>query len=160
VPEPRPSTTPLPLVRRAPSLEPPTEDLRAPLRLVPRRAEPARTSPQPPSRPVPLPVDPAATVLVSRILALALEVRDGRRSPQQLRTLLTPALVQMVTTRARQAVGSGHRPGRLRPVHVQAVTPTVVEANGVVRRERDSHAVAARLELVGRTWRCTALWLG
>ena len=155
-----PSTAPVPLVRRAPSLEPPTEVHRTPLRLVPRRPGPAAPASEPPARPVRLPVDPAARVGAARILQLALEVHDGRRSPQQLRAVLPAHLVDAVTTRARVASTRRRHPARLRQVHVQAVTSTVAEANALVERGPHAHAVAARMELVGRTWRCTALWLG
>lgn len=159
-PEPRPTPSQRPRVRRAPSLEPPTDDERPALRSVPTGRAVRRPAPEAPARPARVPVDPAVTVLVGRVLNLALEVWDGRRSPRQLDAVLPPPLVQAVTTRAREAVGTGLRPGRVDRVYVQAVTPSVVEANGLVRRGDHAHAVAARVELVGRSWRCTALWLG
>ena len=158
--DPGPVPPALPLVRRAPSLEPPTDDRRATLRLLPTGSTPRPREPRPGAVVATTPVDPAARVGVVRVLTLALEVQDGRRSPQQLRTLLPAPLVEGVTTRARTAVGHRRQPARLRLVHVQLVTRGVVEAFALVDRGARAHAMAARMELVGHRWRCTALWLG
>jgi hypothetical protein len=152
--------TPLLLVRPAPELEPPAQEVRRPLRLVPKPPSVHQPPTSRPARPLPDPVDPAALVGAQQVLRLALEVQDGRRSPQQLRHLLPPNLVDMVITLARRSVRGSFTPGRLQRVHVQQVTPLVAEAFATVVRGPRVHAVAARLELGAPGWRCTALRLG
>lgn len=158
--DPGPVPPAVPLVRRAPSLEPPTDEGRTTLRLLPTGSDPRPRAPELRAMIATTPLDPAARVGVVRVLTLALEVHDGQRSPQQLRTLLPAPLVEGVTTRARTAVGRRRHPARLRLVHVQVVNRGVVEAFALVDRGARAHAVAARMELVGHRWRCTALWLG
>jgi len=93
-------------------------------------------------------------------LRLAVEVQDGRRSPHQLRDLVTPGLMGALITAARTPIGTRVHTGRLQRVHVQQVNATVAEAFATVLRGPRAHAVAARLELGRHGWQCTALRLG
>lgn len=114
----------------------------------------------PPTTPPGPVVEPAARVGATRVLQLALEVENGRRSPALLRPLLSPAALDRVIARAQECVRSRPHPGRLHPVHTQAVTPDVVEAFARVSRGPRDHAAVARLERGPTGWICTTLRLG
>lgn len=149
-------------ITMAPDLEPPLVLEHPPvLRLLTAPRQPAAENPAPPARVPLLPVvEPAARVGATRVLQLALEVEDGRRSPTLLRPLLSPAALDRVIARAQACVRSRPLPGHLHPVHTQAITDDVVEAFARLSRGPRDHAAVARLER-GRTgWICTILRLG
>ncbi len=157
-------------ITMAPDLEPPLVLQHPPvLRLLTAPRHATADDPAPPTlvTPVPLPtirpvpvVEPAARVGATRVLQLALEVEDGRRSPALLRPLLSPAALDRVIARAQACVRSRPLPGRLHPVHTQAVTDDVVEAFARVSRGPRDHAAVARLERGPAGWICTSLRLG
>lgn len=154
-------------ITMAPDLEPPLALDRPPvLRLLSAPRPPAADDPvagaSAPLALVPIApvVEPAARVGVTRVLQLALEVEAGRRSPALLRPLLSPAALDQVVARAQACVRSRPLPGRLHPVHTQAVTDDVVEAFARVSRGSRDRAAVARLERGPTGWVCTILRLG
>ncbi len=151
----------VPLLRRVPTYEPAPEQSPWPeaVLLAPARTRSAAASPQ--HRPQSDPISPAALVRAQQVFRLTFEVLEGRRGPQQLQQVMAPELVAKVTTLARTYAAQRARPtARLHRVHVQQVTPRAAEACVAVEQGERVHAVAARLELGKRGWRCTALRIG
>ncbi len=104
-------------------------------------------------------------------LRRVLEVIDRRRSPAQLRPLLTATLVDSVLA-ANQTMAVGHEAAAvLRRVRLQAVggggasgEATAAEVFGTYSRGRRIHAIACRIEQLGTTdglrWQVVALHIG
>lgn len=119
-------------------------------------------------RSTPDPMPPRAALLFAdAALRRVLEVVDRRRPIAQLRPLVTPALIDTVTslTRAPQTGGTAHPKGRetaatLRRVRVRMVDADAAEVFGTYSRGPRLLAVAARIELHRDRWRITALQLG
>lgn len=147
------------VLRRIPSCEPPFEHTRARTAPAPVRSGNAIARPARGYRPTP--VNPAALVRAQQVFRLTFEVLEGRRGPRQLQPLMTPELVEKVTTLARARLGR-RAPGtaRLNRVHVQQVTTQAAEACATVTLGGRVHAVAARMELRPQGWQCTALRIG
>lgn len=121
--------------------------------LAPRRA-PVREAPPP----------RAAAVFTEAALRRVLEVLDRRRPPAQLRNVLRPNLVDVVTALSRAAVparGSavlGHV--RLRAVDAGAAEPRAAEVFATFTRAGRIRAIAGRVELVSGRWQVVALQIG
>ncbi|WP_156756692.1 Rv3235 family protein [Actinokineospora pegani] len=130
--------------------------------------EPAWSTPPPsPPRPVealrrgPVPTrdEPGPTRdTLWRLLALVLEVLDGKRAPGQLRAAVDAGVYEALLTRARKSRGRRHR---LLSLHTCAVVPGVVELCASVRVEGPGgwrvQAFAGRMEAVEGQWRCVLL---
>jgi hypothetical protein len=99
----------------------------------------------------------AALVFADAALRRVLEVVDRRRPIAQLRPLVTPALIDTVTslTRAQQTAAA-----TLRRVRVRMVDADAAEVFGTYSRGPRLLAVAARIELHRERWRIAALQLG
>jgi hypothetical protein len=157
--------------------QPPLEDERPPLRLV----APGKPVPRPPHRPGPRPrlVGPApqedefgpawtlcadlpdAAIAGRRVVLLALEVLAGRRPIGQLQALAAPGVFAAVAGGRRPRwCAEGTAPLLVGPVHVCEPVDGVAEVSAVARRGGRAHAVAARLEGIDGSWRCTALQIG
>ena len=123
-------------------------------------------------RPVPRPIsDPMppreALVFADAALRRVLEVVDRRRPIAQLRSLVTPALIDTVTalTRAPHAGGNARPEGKataatLRRVRLRMVDGDAAEVFGTYSRGPRVLAVAARIELHRDRWRIVAVQLG
>ncbi|WP_241665824.1 Rv3235 family protein [Prescottella subtropica] len=139
---------------RAPRFEPPTaESTDAPVRCGPLSSPvvSARRSPhdgRSPRRARPAVVDASdAHRFAEHALRLALEIIDRRRPPAQLRTVASPAVVDVVHYLIRSAP-TVHRLGtasRVR-VHIRPVRPGAAEVFGTYNRSGRVFAVAARIE--------------
>jgi hypothetical protein len=104
----------------------------------------------PADEPLPHPdVDPA------RLVAVVLEVLDGRRPVAQLRGLLSDDVLLWVRARVRRA----DVPARLRTVRVGRPGPDVVELSGTASCGERVRALAARLERRDDHWWCTVFVL-
>ncbi|GAB2628265.1 hypothetical protein GCM10027068_03080 [Prescottella soli] len=80
-------------------------------------------------------------------MRLTLEVMDRRRTPTQLRTVATPAVVDVVHSLARAGVaGSRLGTATLERVRVRPVRPDAAEVFGTYNRAGRVFAVAARIE--------------
>lgn len=91
-------------------------------------------------------------------LRRVLEVVDRRRSPAQLRTLMSPLLFDVVVALARSRHGAA---ANLRRVRLRAVTdPTAAEVFATYSRGDRVRAIAARIEFRSGRWQLTALQLG
>lgn len=141
--EPRPHLSPRPVLRRLVDVLP--------------RVAPAPSEPPPATRPS---ADPAAPVLVERVLRAAVEILGGRRPAQQLSAVLRPDVLAHLI--ALQEV-AGHLKPRVHKVFAHPQIPGVLEAVAVVALSTGVRALAARFEEHiderGRHWRCTALQL-
>jgi hypothetical protein len=123
-----------------------------------RISRPMRALTRPPEREPP----PAAAVaFTDAALRRVLEVIDRRRPVVQLRSMLTPAVVEEVIalTRSSHARAATLRRIRLRMVDGQGDT-IEAEVFGTYSRGPRMHAVAARIALIERRWRIVALHLG
>jgi hypothetical protein len=96
-----------------------------------------------------------AKVDVRRLLCVVLEVLDGRRPVVQLNDLFSDTALRAVSRQVR-LTGRGSRPARLGRVHTSSPAPGAIEVAATISRGRRVHAVAARLELRGKVWTCTA----
>ncbi len=120
---------------------------------------------RPPDQETPLP--PAASLFADATLRRVLEVLDRRRPVIQLRALLTPALVDAVTSTLRTSQMSPSRrtaPATLRRVRLRPAGPdaTAAEVFATYTRGGRVRALAARIELseeAGR-WQVVALQIG
>ena len=118
----------------------------------------------PPPHDVPLWNEPGRTREVAiRVVALVLEVLDGRRPITHLRTALTPAVYESLQTRARRSAAASHQ-HRLRTLRTCRPTPGILELTATVlittratRHHPTPIALAARLALCRDIWQCTAL---
>jgi hypothetical protein len=119
-------------------------------------------------RPLPVPaadIGPprAATVFAAGALRRVLEVADRRRPVAQLRTLLTPSLIDAVAllTRFRPVGGAAVlRRVRLRSVAVVDGEATAAEVFASYTRGDRVRAIAGRVEVVDGRWLVTALQIG
>ncbi|MGQ0840090.1 Rv3235 family protein [Actinokineospora sp.] len=103
----------------------------------------------------------AARNALWRLMTLLLEALDGRRPLAQLRGAMDAPVYEAMLTRVRVSGGSRHR---LLSLHTCRVGPGAVELCASVRVWATCRpdgwrgmSVAGRVELVGGTWRCTAL---
>jgi len=123
---------------------------------------------RPPAQETPLP--PAASLFADATLRRVLEVLDRRRPVIQLRALLTPALVDAVTSTLRTSQASQASPSRrtapatLRRVRLRPAGPdaSAAEVFATYTRGGRVRALAARIELseeAGR-WQVVALQIG
>lgn len=112
------------------------------------------------------PEEPAAPDrrLLWRLVGHLLEVLDGRRSVNQVRSILSDGAYEALLTRLRTTVpGRQHRLRRMRSyyptseaVELCAVLE-IVDGLGRARRTRRVRAAAIRLERVGDQWHCVVL---
>ncbi|HEX2131556.1 MAG TPA: Rv3235 family protein [Actinophytocola sp.] len=106
------------------------------------------------------PVVPAPEVL-GRLVRHVLEVLDGRRVVDQLRTILSDPAYEALLTRLR-TTAPGHR-HRLLRLHTCYPTPNAVELSAVIEvsgrpKERSRvRAAAIRFERVNDRWHCAVL---
>jgi len=159
-----------------PAHEPPLEDRRGTLRLVPvsppQLALPLRIPPSAPDHdPIfgPQITDrqdlPEPGPWAQRLLQAVLEALAGRRSPTQLQYWTSWGVYRDIV---RVAQSSGQRrPAALRGegvniARIRVCEPAdgVAEVCAVVRRDGRWHAVAARLEGIDGRWRCVSLTVG
>lgn len=163
-------------LRPIPAHEPPLEDRRGSLRLVPAPARqlalPLRIAPSVPNLdPVFGPQLTARQDLpepapwAQRLLQAVLESLAGRRSPIQLQYWTSWSVYRDVV-RAAQRAGQS-RPAGMRGenVHISRIrvcepADGVAEVCAVARRDGRWHAVAARLEGIDGRWRCVSLTVG
>lgn len=112
-----------------------------------------RTEPAPPR---------SAVVFAETALRQLVEVIDRRRPVAQLRTLMTPVLVDMVIAHAGAAQrGSATlRRVRVRCVDTGSAEVTVAEVFATFLRCGRVHAVAGRIERYRDGWRLCALQIG
>jgi hypothetical protein len=125
-----------------------------PLRAPPRAAEhlPPRAAEHLPPR--------AAVAFADAALRRVLEVTDRRRPIGQLKTLLAPALIDVVValTRHRHPGSASLRRVRLR---MAATDPLAAEVFATYTRGERVRAIAGRVELVGDArWQLVALQIG
>ena len=101
---------------------------------------------------------PGATQFAGMALRRVLEVIDRRRTPAQLRPLMSPLLVDVVLAQAQ----SRHRAvATLQRVRLRTATdPTTAEVFATYTRGTRVRAVAARIEFRSGRWQLTALQLG
>src|SRR5215211_9318906 len=94
--------------------------------------------------------NPAATV---HALALAIcEVEAGLRSASQLERICHPSLWDAVANRIQRAGGPPVSVASVLRVQVQELTPGLVDAVAVVRRNQRAVFIALRLEAVPGRW--------
>lgn len=154
----------------------PVVDYEPPPRAVGHQKPPlsvSRRVARPPHRPSdnrhPVAVSPAlrtAATFADAALRRVLEVVDRRRSPAQLRPLLTAGLVDSVSKRPTAADATSA--AVLRRVRLQVVgpddPPAALEVFGTYTRGRRTHAVACRVEPVTgdhqSRWQVVALHIG
>jgi hypothetical protein len=92
---------------------------------------------------------------VTRLVAMLIEVLDGRRPASQLRDMLSEQVYAALQTRVRTT-----RPGRarrLRSIHPCRPAPGVLELCATFGTPHRTFAAALRLEYRAGRWRCTAL---
>lgn len=99
-----------------------------------------------------------ATQFAELVLRRVLEVIDRRRSPAQLRPLISPQVLDAVLALppARQATAATLRRVRLRT----APGPGAAEVFATFTRGPRVHAIAAKVELHSGRWQLTALQVG
>ncbi|GAB2911786.1 Rv3235 family protein [Rhodococcus aerolatus] len=100
--------------------------------------------------------DPATRDAAAALLRTVLEVLDRRRPAAHLAGVLAPALHQRVAA-SMVAAHRGRPPAQLRSVRAQRSGPGAAEVSARLQRGPRSHALAARVELVGGRWVATAL---
>lgn len=116
---------------------------------------------RPVTRPARDPMPPrAALVFADAALRRVLEVVDRRRPIAQLRSLVTPALIDTVTALTRAPHTGGTTAATLRRVRLRLVDGDAAEVFGTYTRGPRILAVAARIELHRERWRIVALQLG
>lgn len=107
------------------------------------------------------PIPPrAALVFADAALRRVLEVVDRRRPIAQLRSLVTPALIDTVTALTRVPHTGDTTAATLRRVRLRVVAADAAEVFGTYTRGARVLAVAARIELHRDRWRIVALQLG
>ncbi|MGV9797951.1 Rv3235 family protein [Mycobacterium sp. NPDC003449] len=146
--------------------EPPAHPLGAPPRVGLCPAPPAlhghparrlRLVTSPPQVPVPPP--PGAAQFADLTLRRTLEVVDRRRPPAQLRTLMSPLVIDVVVALARSRPGGAT--AKLRRVRLGAAdAPAAAEVFATYTRAGRVRAIAARVEIRGGRWQMTALQIG
>ncbi|KAA0023989.1 Rv3235 family protein [Antrihabitans cavernicola] len=104
----------------------------------------------------------AARRFTEHALRLVLEVVDRRRPPTQLKSIVEPALLEMVRARSLTAFpGKALGTGTLERVHIRLVDPTTAEVFGTYSRGPRMFAVAARItNRTGIGWSVTSLRFG
>jgi uncharacterized protein DUF6459 len=119
-------------------------------------------APDPP-RHVPVWDEPGRTREVAkRMLALVLEVLDGRRPVTHLRAAVDKPVYESLLTRSRLSAAAGHQ-HRLRTLRTCRPAPGILELSAIVlittqtSRHPTPVALAARLALHRDRWQCTAL---
>jgi hypothetical protein len=116
---------------------------------------------RPVGRPARDPMPPrAALEFADAALRRVLEVVDRRRPIAQLRSLVTPALIDTVTALTRVPHTGDTAAATLRRVRLRVVDGDAAEVFGTYTRGRRVLAVAARIELHRDRWRIVALQLG
>lgn len=146
---------------------------------VTRMTVPGRCSPQPAVPPGPRPrrdrpepdafgsiptgrhdlPDPAG--IARRLVTTTLEAFTGRRSFSQLQSAFTlPVFTAVSRGRRPRWCVEGTGPLVVSSVRVFEPVDGIAEISAVARRNGRAHAVAARLEGIDGTWRCTALQVG
>jgi len=94
--------------------------------------------------------DPAVT---ARAFALAIcEIEAGLRSASQLERICHPSLWDAVANRIQRAGGPPVSVASVLRVQVQELTPGLVDAVAVVRRNQRAVFIALRLEAVPGRW--------
>ena len=165
---------PRPVLRPAPSTEPPYDD-ELPARhlhLVGAPAEPLPfddpLAPDPGPRLYEEPLDyfdrqptqrcalPDPREWLDRLLRVVLECLEGWRPPVQLRQYAVAEVVTVVSARRKPAGRPGTAP-RVRSLHLSEPVNGVVESCAVVQRGSRTHAIAIRLEGLDGRWQCVAL---
>lgn len=169
-------SAPLIELRPIPAHEPPRDDRRAALRLVPvgppQLALPLRVPASTSDRdPVfgPQITDrqdlPDPEPWARRLLQALLEALAGRRSPTQLQYWTSWGVYRDIVRVAQR----GGRPGagttrgqsvQIRQIRVCEPADGVAEICAVAQRDGRWHAVAARLEGIDGRWRCVSLTVG
>lgn len=102
--------------------------------------------------------EPRARRAVGSTLRLAIEVLDGRRTPDQLEARLDPSVLgywRAEAARKRSSVAS-----RVLRLRVFLPHPDAAEVAAVCRIDGRVRALAARFERRGGAWCCTVLQLG
>jgi hypothetical protein len=123
-----------------------------------------RTPPPPPPVCTELPVDPTAVAAACRIVALVLEVWNGRRPPEHLDPFFDPSPARYLRLVAAQL--APRRSARLSSIRICQPRTGAAEITAICRFDRRTRAVAARLEKApspsgGRPgWRCRVIQLG
>ncbi len=105
-----------------------------------------------------LPVHPEARQVVGRVLRVAAEVLDGRRPENHLAAHADGSVLRCW----RAVAASRSRRGAVRfgPLRLDHPRPGVAEVAVVVELDGRPRALAARFDLVGRSWRWTVVRLG
>jgi Family of unknown function (DUF6459) len=92
-------------------------------------------------------------VTTAQTLALAIcEVEAGLRSASQLERVCHPSLWEAVANRIQRAGGPPVSGVNVLRLHVQELTPGLVDAVAVVRRDQPAMFIALRLEAVPGRW--------
>jgi len=150
IPAPRPSAPHRPVLRRLVDILPATPATGAPPAVTPTASDPIG-----PDLAVP---DPAAAVVVERVLRAAVEILGGQRPAQQLSAVLRPDLLTYLVS---LRLVAGHLKPRLRKVLVLQHAAGALEAVALVTLNTGVRALAARFEQHpdhhASRWRCTAL---
>jgi hypothetical protein len=104
---------------------------------------------------------PDPSVWAARLITGVLEVLAGSRSVQQLTTMLSPEVYNIISIHAQRMSGltPRHRP-MVRSVRVCLPSHGVAEAAVVIQGKKRSRAIALRLEMQHSRWRCTAIIFG
>jgi hypothetical protein len=164
-----------PVLRPAPSTEPPYDD-ELPARhlhLVGTPAEPLPFEEAPPfadpgprlfeepldyfdRQPTPRCALPDPREWLNRLLRVVLECLEGWRPAVQLGRYAVPEVVAVVAKR-RKPVGRPGTAPRVRSLHVTEPASGVVESCAVVQSGTRTHAIAIRMEGLDGRWLCVAL---
>lgn len=163
-------------LRPIPAHEPPLEERRGTLRLVPASAPqlalPLRIAPSVPDRDLvfgPQITDrqdlPEPGPWAQRLLQAVLESLAGRRSPTQLQYWTSWGVYRDIVRAAQRAGHDRSAAMRGQAVNISRIrvcepADGVAEVCAVARRDGRWHAVAARLEGIDGRWRCVSLTLG
>ena len=160
-----------------PTPQPPLQDERIPVRLV----IPGVAAPRPVPAPGPRPLATVRSAVVDdfgpswssradlpdvrrtgrQLMTLALEALAGRRPLAQLQPLTSPKVFAALSAGRRPRwCAEGSSPLLVGTLHVCEPVDGVAEVSAVARRAGRAHAVAARLEGIDGSWRCTALQIG
>ena len=92
-------------------------------------------------------------VAIARALALAIcEVEAGLRSASQPERICHPSLWEAVANRIQRAGGPPVSGASVLRIQVQELTPGLVDAVAVVRRDQRAVFIALRLEAVPGRW--------
>lgn len=104
---------------------------------------------------------PPAAETARRLVTTTLEVLAGRRPLAQVRPLTTAGVYAALSAGRRPRwCAEGSAPVLIGRVRVCEPVDGVAEISAVAHRGGRAHAVAARLEGIDGSWRCTALQIG